>query len=104
MLCGHLRETPVGLTKIHTLLVKLTKMALAWELQRTPSTDHNKGPITCAPGPVTLSVPYLDLPMWPLEVCWALPLGCMSNKLLYFSFSCGLVWNFDSALGTLCST
>ena len=43
-----------------------------------------------------LSALCLDLPTQPLETCVVLPPGPVSNKLLCFSFSCGLLLHHSS--------
>ncbi|CAI9155925.1 unnamed protein product [Rangifer tarandus platyrhynchus] len=93
-----------GLTKTSFFWLELTDLAIAQELQGSAPMHPNKG--MCPSSCLFLSVCTLPgLPVWPLLVRHVLPPGPVTNKPLYFKFSCGLL---DSVVGspsnTLCST
>lgn len=76
-----LDEPAVVLTK--TRLVVCTDLSIALELQSTPPTDPDSH-VSWPRVSVCLPTLFLDLPMWPLEVCRVLLSESMSNGILCF--------------------
>lgn len=85
----HLVKVPVGLIKTCSFGPSLG----------TPSTrpmdmySRSRLPL-CLPWP----------PVWLFKVCYVLPPGPVSDKLVYFNCSCGQWLNYGSSSGVLCST
>lgn len=71
----------LGLREILLCWFEWKNLDLAWESQSTPHRDTKKKGM--CPEVLSLSALYLDLPVWQLKVCRALPGGPGSNKFLY---------------------
>ena len=91
MLYVSFRWDPHGAHPDPTLRVWIHQSDSSLETPKTPPTCPSKA--MCPRSCVSLSAPCLDLPVWSLEACHGPPPGPTSNKLLYFSFSCGLLLN-----------
>ena len=97
-----LDKIPMGLTKTTLFGFKLTNLALAWEPQSSPPMDPSKG--ICLRSVLCLhSVLTASHPICPSKASYLLPPGPVSNKILYFNFSCDLLWIPGSLSNTLCS-